>query len=917
MAATPSRGTRAVLLAILALTGEPLRAQFAAPVDLTTPRGGFREAETFDADGNGDPDLVAVASDGFNGASVAWYPNDGSGNFGTPVPISALGVDDLEIADANGDGHADIVFAYATTGRIGYWPGNGSGAFGGAVTVADTLTGTRKATPFDLDGDGDTDLLTLFDEPGIFDTQSGVAWYENDGSGGFAGHELYRGAVVQDPHDIAAGDLDGNGTIDLVLACLNGDKVIWLPGTGGTAFGTATVIPSTLVGCRDLELGDIDADGDLDIAITGVGDFRIAVLRNTGGAAGFVQQRLSTINSSVDDAQDLELVDLDGDGRLDVAGALIDENAVDVVRNLGAGNWAAPLRLQGPAFQGYAVTSGDYDGDGLVDLASGSLNDSKLAWYRNLGGFAFGEDRPVNAGAGGVGDLAHADLDGDGRPDLLHAAGLDATVAWYRNTGTGFAPRVLMDPDLAGASTLAAGDLDADGDADVVAAGNDAVRLYVNDGSGGFSATGLTGAVDQVRDLALADLDGDGRPDVVITSWFDSKLAWYRNLGGGAFAAQALIGSVGGADGLAVADFDGDGDPDIAAGEEFNDWIVHYENLGGAAFAPETTIASGLNGIFHLSAGDVTGNGLPDVLYAAFFANRVGFVPATPGGFGARVDLPGAAFGPQGVRAWDPDGDGDRDIVVSLFSENRTVVYPNTGGGVFAGKATLFDAFEYHRVAEPFDADGDGDADLAIGFKNTVTYLENERLSGGCSSAAAPTGLSATVSGGALLSWTAVPGSVACQVRGKPVSAPAYATLPPVFGTAAASANVPAGALTPGTSYDWQVRCACTVSPPDLTPWSVTDTFTVPLARMAETPVHGTIVPNPAVHHATLPGLAPEAVLLLHDAAGRLRHQAPPGERTLDLGGLPAGLYRVTERGPSGERHDHGWLRVAGSAPPR
>lgn len=901
-------------LSALCFAAVPANAQFNTPVDLTGPRGNVQEAESADLNGDGFTDIVAVHSDGFNAPSIVFYASGPGGSFEPAVPITGLFTDvafDIELSDINGDGRSDLILAGSE--RIGYALGNGTGTFGAEIVVADTLEGTRKATPFDLDGDGDLDLISIYDELGIFDNFSGVVWYEQGPIGTWTAHPIYEGPVVQDPYDVEATDLDGNGSIDLVMANLNGDKVVWFSGLGPGTFAAPAVIPSTLVGCRDVAPADLDGDGDMDLAINGVGDFRIAWLRNNGGAGSFTQIQLSVTNSSVDDCQDIEVFDADGDGDLDIAGALIDENAVDFIRNNGGGSFAAPVRLQGAAFSCYTVSSGDYDGDGDLDLASGSQRDSKLAWYANLGAAAFGEDQLISRSAGGIGSAEAADLDGDGDEDLFYTTGLDDNVAWLENTGAGFAAREVLVDDFFDPKEAEAADLDGDGDQDLVVIGDSSVRVYFNNGSMVFTPLDLVGSHNDCRDVEFGDLDGNGSLDIVVTSWFDSQLSWYANLGGGSFGPRQSIGNVGGADGLAVADFDLDGDVDVAASEEFNDWIVYYENLGGASFAPEVNLTgSGLNGIFGLDTADLNGDGYTDIVYSAFFAQTVGYIPSDgSGSFGARIDFPGSIFGPYLPKTSDVNGDGWIDVLVPLFSENRSVVYVNQGGGLFGPKPELFAAFEQHRFVTPFDADGDGDDDLAIGFKNTLTYLENLSLSLACSTASPPDGLSSSASpSNAVLSWNPIPGSVACQVRGRQLPGTTYATAPPVLGPSPSGTTIPGGILTPGADYAWQVRCACSTSPVDATAFSLEDSFSVPLAKMAVDqtgPTEGSqggpwtleLYPNPVSETLqwTLQTWgssledAQGASIHLVDLEGRRIHKALLKDSLMDVSSLPTGTY--------------------------
>lgn len=118
--------------------------------------------------------------------------------------------------------------------------------------------------------------------------------------------------------------------------------------------------------------------------------------------------------------------------------------------------------------------------------------------------------------------------------------------------------------------------------------------------------------------------------------------------------------------------------------------------------------------------------------------------------------------------------------------------------------------------------------------------------SGACATDWPPTGLDAVPAGsGMQLRWQPLPNSVACQVRGRPLGAPSFANLNAIGGERDAL-NLPGAALMPGASYEWQVRCACAISPTVLaTAFSALDTFTVPLVRTAEAGAWR-LQPNPA-----------------------------------------------------------------------
>ncbi len=83
----------------------------------------------------------------------------------------------------------------------------------------------------DLDGDGDTDVVTAANASDQF------AWYENDGSSppGWISHVIDSGTTNADgAHQINVVDLDGDGDTDVVTAARNSDQFAWYENDGST-----------------------------------------------------------------------------------------------------------------------------------------------------------------------------------------------------------------------------------------------------------------------------------------------------------------------------------------------------------------------------------------------------------------------------------------------------------------------------------------------------------------------------------------------------------------------------------------------------------------------------------------------------------------------------------------------------------
>lgn len=182
----------------------------------SSPTGGVALG---DMDGDGDCDVVAAS---WEGPGYVWT-NDGAGRFSqlSRFDAASLWVHGAVLADYEGDGDLDAFFAV-----------NGSTP-GGSVWLNDG-TGRLTAAPFELGNTAQNGIAVAdFDLDGYVDVAQAIGkavtpspsevWLgEGDG---FAGSSLRIGEVFAGA--IAAGDLDGDGDIDLFLACLSPSEAEW------------------------------------------------------------------------------------------------------------------------------------------------------------------------------------------------------------------------------------------------------------------------------------------------------------------------------------------------------------------------------------------------------------------------------------------------------------------------------------------------------------------------------------------------------------------------------------------------------------------------------------------------------------------------------------------------------------------
>ena len=594
------------------------------------------DIEAADLDGDGDVDMLAAS---YLDGRIMWHENlDGQGNFGPERLISDV-FDrpvDILVEDFDGDGDQDVAAGSFNTDRVTWFENaDGLGSFTAHADVTATADGLRKIDAADLDGDGDVDLLSASME------DDKIAWYENlDGQGSF-GAERILTTSFDGASSVFAADLDGDGDREVLAGAVWGHHITVhenLDGFG--SFGAARELTAVALGARGVSAGDLDGDGDLDVISAAADGDRITWHENLDGHGAIVPRQIVT--ELADRVHDVAPADLDGDGDLDLVAAIRGDDTVVWYRNTDAqGSFGAAIPITTQGNGPWAVTSSDLDGDGDRDVLvaeEGSVPwaTTRIAWYENTDGLgAFGPRRVITSQIEGGSAVVAADLDGDGDPDVLSASKRDDKIAWYENTdglGTFGGQRVLTtSADVA--RSVHAADLDGDGDLDVLAAseGDDTVAWFENlDGLGGFGLERvITDAAGGASSVVAVDTDGDGDLDVAVAAAGEDSVLRFENLDGlGTFGPRRTVTSAAeGVCALVVADLDGNGRPDLLSASPDGDRLAWYGNGTWASVrfrnavpnpASHTTQSLPILGITYVARIDVGSTGHSHAMLAGY-----------------------------------------------------------------------------------------------------------------------------------------------------------------------------------------------------------------------------------------------------------------------------------------------------------
>lgn len=308
------------------------------------------------------------------------------------------------------------------------------------------------------------------------------------------------------------GDVNADGQVDIIVGGSRG-PLVWY---AAPHWKKAEIAPGGYDGVNG-EMGDIDADGNPDLVLGGVIWFR------NPGPGGGTWKRIVIDRMR---AHDIELADLDGDGRIDVVAR--DQSAfgkagdkVILYRQAGPESWQRRV-LACPHGEGLKLADLDRDGDADVVLGG--------RWFENPGAVhekEWAEHVFTAEWTHPDAKVETADINGDGRIDIVltpaELAGQVYRVSWFEAPAD---PRgkwpehVIADGVEAVLHSLAVADMDRDGTMDVVTAemhqgkDPDEVIVYRNAGSGRAWRKQVISTAGS-HDVAAADLDGDGRIDLV------------------------------------------------------------------------------------------------------------------------------------------------------------------------------------------------------------------------------------------------------------------------------------------------------------------------------------------------------------------------------------------------------------------
>ncbi len=661
--------------------------------------------------------VSASALTDINGDSIPDFIAAGRSSFSSPPAIA----DQLQVHLGQGDGTFAPNHMQAALGRT--W-GIASG-------------------DFDEDGIGDVALCNgdFVNEPRTLRVLRGTragslqeTWSDDHGSQVSA---------------IAAGDMNGDGHLDLILVQhgTNPSLLVVHLGAGDGTFPLRIVNPAPFVS-YDIDVADFDGDGKLDVVAPQWGDVEnVSLFRGNGN--GLLQAGTPVAPDSSFLTTHVEVGDVNGDARPDL---LIQLTYPKLLLNAGDGEFSpVPPTTVGPA----VLVSGlvrlhDFDGDGRDDLiANASPNiyvppyPGSRIWRANEGGSLVPDGAAFTSTA--IGPDAHlADLDCDGSVDVVAAFSgggtFFAVVMGHR--GVGLRPETFVDvtepsgfidSPLARIQDVVLADMDLDGTTDMVLANRrsephpQGSLITVVQGGPDLADTTTnwsTLVTGNPTEIAVGRLNGDQWPDVVLVDPTLEKLKQLNGHGDGILNSPIVRDVDGIPRDVALADMDADGDNDIVLLTVAPDTIQVMSNQGGNVF--DTIDVEVLpSTAWELAIADANDDGHQDVIIRRSSESDLALFSGSPTG---ELTASGSVAFPGAINSFllrDVDRDGHLDALATDWFEHGLFIRWGRGGWHFEAPETVSLASLGDSIAiGDFNDDGRTDIAVSHGFVGAhVSFL--------------------------------------------------------------------------------------------------------------------------------------------------------------------------------------------------
>lgn len=341
---------------------------------------------------------------------------------------------DLVIADCDADDDMDLIVSNFPEGALTALRNDGTGTY--EEIVKSESYSDKVALALSVTGP------TTFEVVALFQVSGRTLWFTQDPAVPCKFTQQMSGATAALGTDLVVFDANGNSNPDVakVVAGQNGMSGS-LYFNIDHSFGDTTPYYAGAVEPAAIAAGDFVGDPGEDLVIASATTDNLAIIENIGGDFSMSPVHVPP-GGLGDQPWDVQTGDLDDDGAVDVVTANFGSSTIAVLRNLGAGTFAAQVpepKVEGdngvPAAGPRSLALGDVNGDGFLDAVTANFDDSagkssvtvflndgqgKLVLATKATFPLVGADAPFEVGPQPQ-SVKLADLNGDGMLDIVTA----------------------------------------------------------------------------------------------------------------------------------------------------------------------------------------------------------------------------------------------------------------------------------------------------------------------------------------------------------------------------------------------------------------------------------------------------------------------------------------------------------------
>lgn len=241
----------------------------------------------------------------------------------------------------------------------------------------------------DLDGVGGIDIVVASYDYFAAPAQDYIKWYSNDGYGNFT-IEATISSTIEWVDGLIVVDIDGMYGHDIVATSANQNKLVYFLSDGVGGFGIETTVDGAINGPGEVIAADLNEDGNMDLITVSYGNERTQWYLGDG-AGGFTPQ--THIHDGIFDGDDgpyfVKTGDLDGDTDIDVVVGYVDSQSIVIYYNqfFGSGtvSWikdTVPVDTGGSYL--FEIGIGDVNNDGNMNVVKVDFTSGDVAWYSKI-----------------------------------------------------------------------------------------------------------------------------------------------------------------------------------------------------------------------------------------------------------------------------------------------------------------------------------------------------------------------------------------------------------------------------------------------------------------------------------------------------------------------------------------------------